>query len=376
MNIQNLICTAGTSLFSNLNKLLNKFKDTPDKLTEKEKELVISFRDRTWKNLSEKISGFSPGEKICGAEINSIESMLKLKYIAPGCNLLFCYSATEDGRAINTILTHYYQLKGHRVESFEIDDLQDELPKRFRTYGLRNLAKTICKIIRSYSQSSCAINATGGYKAQIAIAVMLGQATETPVYYKHERFDEIIAFPPMPVALDFELWMKASGMLFSLDSTREVVKHSEYEEEWNEKYESLVEHVNIEGEDYIELSPAGQIFHETFREKFKSTLDEILPPSATKKFKFTMEDSGHVRSKADLEAFLQKITDEIPQVIRCINYYYNPDLPSITRFRTGAKGLEGIYSNGAYTAKFRIESTARTKGQENALLAYLNEWPR
>ena len=82
------------------------------------------------------------------------------------------------------------------VEAREIDDLQDADPKRFRTKGLRNLAKVVCGVIRDYGAANCAINATGGYKAQIAIAVLMGQALGVPVYYKHERFDEIIAFPP------------------------------------------------------------------------------------------------------------------------------------------------------------------------------------
>lgn len=47
------------------------------------------------------------------------------------------------------------------------------------------------------------IDATGGYKAQIAIAVMFGQALGVDVIYKHESFGNIIDFPPMPVSLDF-----------------------------------------------------------------------------------------------------------------------------------------------------------------------------
>ena len=45
----------------------------------------------------------------------------------------------------------------------------------------------------------------------------MGQALDIPVYYKHERFDAIIGFPPMPVALDFSIWQRASGMLMALN---------------------------------------------------------------------------------------------------------------------------------------------------------------
>ena len=78
-------------------------------------------------------------------------------------------------------------------------------------------ARLVCAIIRERSAAACAINATGGYKAPIAVAVLLGQALGVPVYYKHELFSEIIAFPPLPVALDFEVWMRVSGTLFELE---------------------------------------------------------------------------------------------------------------------------------------------------------------
>jgi len=36
-----------------------------------------------------------------------------------------------------------------------------------------------------------AINATGGYKAQIATTALIGIALDIAVYYKHERFNEM-----------------------------------------------------------------------------------------------------------------------------------------------------------------------------------------
>ena len=55
-------------------------------------------------------------------------------------------------------------------------------------------------------------------------------------------------------------------------------------------------------------------------------------------------------------------------------YYYNPDLGERTRFRPGAHGIEGIFSDGSYTVKFRIETSAQTTGQQSAVVAALNEW--
>jgi CRISPR-associated protein (Cas_APE2256) len=263
------------------------------------------------------------------------------------------------------------------VEVKEIEDLQDSDPKRFRTKGLRNLAKVVCKIIRDHGSDSCAINATGGYKAQIAIAVLMGQAIGVPVYYKHERFDEIIAFPPMPVALNFEVWLRISGLLFTLESDGQAPSSllSDLSQDM-EVVESLIERTEVDGTEYLDLSPTGQIFHETFRERFRNRRDEVLPPPIPTNQKQAphLEQSGHLLSHADVRRFLEAVTREVPQVRHCATFYFNPDLSEHRRFRLGPKGIEGIFSNGSYTVKFRVETSAHTEGQQAAVVAALNEW--
>ncbi len=245
-----------------------------------------------------------------------------------------------------------------------------------RTRGLRNFARRLCAVIRDRSAAACAINATGGYKAQIAVAVLLGQALGVPVFYKHEFFSEIIAFPPMPVALDFEVWMRASGMLRQLERESGPIPAADYAADWDEKYESLVERVAIDGQDYLELSPTGQIFHETFRERFRSACDAILPPPVPpgQKRPPRLEKAGWPGTHPEVERFMARATAEVDQVAHCATFYFNPDLPERTRFRLGSDGVEGVFSDGRYTAKFRVETFAKTPGQQAAVVAALNEW--
>jgi putative CRISPR-associated protein (TIGR02619 family) len=385
-----LICTVGTSLFKPNLAGLPKPADYAEwaerarkqgELDPPSLEAVNALRDayesKNPRSIADALLQLSSASRTCGAEINSIASMIQKEHVPANCGLFFLHSDTEDGRSIAAILKSYYQSKGHApVETIEVPDLQDQDPKRFRTKGLRNLARKICGVIRDYTPSACAINATGGYKAQIAIGVLLGQAIGVPVYYKHELFSEIIAFPPMPVALDFEVLMRASGMLYDLETSAEPVPAARYADEWNEKYESLVERVTIDGQDYLELSPTGQIFQETFRERFRSDRDQVLPPPAlpTQKHDPRLEDAGWPGKHPEVEDFLKKVTEEVPQVVHCATCYYNPDLPERTRFRLGSRGIEGIYSDGNFTVKFRVETTAQTPGQEAAVLAALNEW--
>lgn len=380
-----LLCTVGTSLiYPNLAGLRKSLADDGNKPEEKRifkpailpavQRLADAYDQKDWQAIGEALAEIPGSERLCGAEVNSIHSLIQHNYAPKDCGIYFLHSDTDDGRNIVQALTRLFTLKGHSpVQGLPVTDLQDQDPKRFRTKGLRNLAKVLCGKIREHSASACAINATGGYKAQIAVGVLLGQSLGVPVYYMHERFSEIIAFPPMPVALDFEFWMEHSGLLQQLD--KDFIKKADFAENWSEKLETLVDQEVENGIEYICLSATGQIFHETFRERFRSQKDQVLPPPAQKKLEPVLRDHGVIRKlEAELLRYLNAITQEVPYVTQCVTTYCNPDLPARNLFRRSADHIEGIYSDGSQTVKFRVETTAQTKGQQNAAIAALNEW--
>ena len=367
-----VICTVGTSLFRP--NLAGLRADDPEPSRQ---ALARAYAAGDWEAVAAGLGTHGPTDRLCGAEINSLASLVTKGYAAADANLVFCHSDTADGQAIGRILEVYFRRAGHSsVQARTITDLQDRDTRLFRTRGLRNLAREVCKVIRDYGAASCAINATGGYKAQIAIAVLMGQALGVPVYYKHELFDEIIAFPPMPVALDFEAWMRLSGLLLVLQADLQPADLVEDYPDDAETLESLVDRETVDGVDYLELSPTGQIFHETFRERFRTTRDQVLPPPVPtgQKKPPHVEDSGHMHAVRGLKAFLEAVTAGVPQVVRCSTFWSHPDLPRPARFWVGAEGVEGQFSDGKALVKFRVETSATTPGQMAAVAARLNEW--
>ncbi len=357
-----LLCTVGTSL---LNRDNFGGKRTANEVTD-------------WVALKADLAAAKSTDRGCGAEANSVASLIANDYAPKDAGIYLFHSDTEAGRQIAAVLQTDFSRRGHTpVMAVSVPDLQDADPKRFRTKGLRNLVKALCAKVRDHSADACAINATGGYKAQIAVAVLLGQALGIPVYYMHERFSEIIPFPPLPVALDFQVWMRASGILAALEQTAVDVPAAQFEEEWDERYESLVERVDIDGTEYLELSPAGQIFHETFRERFRSQRDQFLPPPAARKLDPVLHDHAVInRLRDEIHRYLSAVTREVPAVARCITEWCHPQLNEPTRFRMKGEGIEGIYTDGTRTVKFKVESTANTQGQRDAVVAMLNEWIR
>ena len=293
-----LLCTIGVSLFyPNLSNLAKEPQtdQTLCKLAKAYSEAVEEQQRRQKSDSPEKVpqqewakvgtllhNEIDPTNRLCGAEINSVTDLLKQGSIEKGHIHLF-YSDTDDGEAIATFLQSYFTKDRWQVNIHRVEGLRDDAPDLFRTRGLRNLAKLFGEQVRESRENYrlCAINATGGYKAQIAIAVLMGQALDLLVYYKHERFDAIIPFPPMPVALDFSLWERASGMFMVLAKAKACEPWKHFKEDWDERFEPLVNRVNMDGKDYLELSATGQIFHETFRSRFQQTKVTSLPRPAT-----------------------------------------------------------------------------------------------
>ena len=381
-----LICTVGTSLlYPNLNSLptadayadwLSKHPrdDQPQLTPERVLALTAAVRAKDAPAIAKLLAQLPGSTRLCGAEINSIVDLIARDYCGPRSTLCFCYSDTADGQYVAEIMQHYAALQGYPAELHKINDLQDQDPKRFRTKGLRNLAKSVCRIIRERGAAYCAINATGGYKAQIAIAVLMGQALAVPVYYKHERFSEIIAFPPMPISLDHQLWMQWSGIFAALNRDELLLKADLDLEDWDERLETLVEQVEIDGATWLELSPTGQIFHETFDGRFASDREQFLPPAvaAARKTRPTLTDHGWGNARTPVTALMQRLLDECPYVQSCRTHYWNPNLSRATLFRCKGDDIEGVFSNGSWTVKITVETSATTVGQREACVADLN----
>ena len=265
--LNTIICTVGTSLLANLKNL------KPENAMEF--ELKSAFIQSEPDKIAEALLWFSPEERICGAEINTIASLKKMhRYKDLDLkNFRFLLSDTKDGEITGAILQNYFVRAWEKLGLNQeptcvcrrVVNLQDERPWDFRHYGLRNLVKEISAAVREAgSLDACVIDATGGYKAQIAIAVMFGQMTGVPVFYKHERFNEIIDFPPLPVNFDFSLYEEYFDLLYRLCIGNEVFDEI-----------SLPGYFGASSVDGMTESPAFQ--------RFRVFLDECSETSAHQK---------------------------------------------------------------------------------------------
>ncbi len=362
-----LISTAGTSLIGNIS-----YCDDSD--------LKRLLETKNAKGLAVELCKVSPDERLCGAEINSINSIVEKGHLAKKSVLKLLTSDTENGRFIGELLYHYFKnsKNKNRFENVDyevVQGLTDEDVKSFKNDGLKNLVRLICKTVRSYGSDRILINATGGYKAQISFAGMIGQALEIPVCYMFERFAEVIELPPQPVSFDLSLWLDNAEIFYDLDAGIETDNMRDLPDK---RYDPLVEHIQEGKKHLYALSPAGQLFHESFRYRFSRQASAVLPkpssmPAEKKKIKYEDDNRG---KHAGLENYLDKIKT-VSYVDGIYTHYYNPDLTKPNRFRKSSKGvknqLEGWFSNAGALTKFDIMTTAETSRELQACIADLNE---
>ena len=310
-----LICTVGTSLLGNLGRSTDESIQKAFKEDNLNQLALLLLKKDNW-------------ARICGAEINSITSICKGKVLDDYQRLVFLVSDTDDGKKIGKLLKLYYENSNNTIKFRDVDirvleGLKDSDVKAFKQQGLKNLVKEISTEVRKFSSEAIAINATGGYKAQISFAGMIGQALEIPVYYLFEKFSEVIELPPQPIALDLVFWLD-NYLLFDLLETELNIKKSEIKDNLNNEYiQSLIEEETIDEEIYVTLSAMGFLFHERSRLQFakqETTLLSLIPQNNTPSEKKTIklrDDHGQYilqdfSEKIRRSPYVEKIINSLP----------------------------------------------------------------
>lgn len=361
MIAHSLITTVGTSLLSNLQQLK----------PEADEEVWRAYQAGKWSQVCTLLQKRSPADRLCGAEINSIQDLSQRGLIRnPPFVLHFCVSDTQDGGVIGEVLMGYYQAQGLQAKLHSIAGLQDAEPARFRTEGLRNLAREIGGIVRAAGDPRCiAINATGGYKAQIAIAALIGQMLQCQVFYKHERFSEIIAFPPMPVSFDYDLITRQADMLVCLERN-ELLEVEE--DKIDPALRVLLEEAPSEGGKKLwALAPIGQIYLEGFRQRHPA--DRTLPPASSNRSKPSFRDDHYPEGFRD---FVEKVWREQQFINSCHSLPYDRQRSICDRtfyVRDDGQIVGEYVDRRHFGARFAINTTAETVAQRAAVVLHLNQ---
>lgn len=93
----------------------------------------------------------------------------------------------------------------HFDNSLIVKGLQVKDAEKFETIGLENLIKIIdAKHVRNQT----ILNISGGYKAMIPVATLIGQLNKIPLYYIYEDSEDPIEIGNLPIQFDWSLGEK------------------------------------------------------------------------------------------------------------------------------------------------------------------------
>lgn len=139
------------------------------------------------------------------------------------------HSHTPDGQFCAERLRDYAQR--HRLDAALVDitELHYTDTATFNR-GLRQLVHVLAEQIRAArAQGEVALAATGGFKAEIAVANLVGALLDTPVYYIYEQFEHLIKLEPLPIALQGDWLRQGPGeKLLQTLAAEEIVPGNRY----------------------------------------------------------------------------------------------------------------------------------------------------
>lgn len=202
--------------------------------------------------------------KKASAETNSL-----LRVLQAGDEIVLLHSDTFEGARAAELLEQYWQQQGVPCRRVRIPGLAYEA-QGFVDYGLKNFVRTLAGEIRkaARAQKEVIINATGGFKAEIAYATALGLVFKVPVCYIHEKFGEIVTLPPSPFGWDSSLFVWYADFFDWLTEGEGVRPKAEVAPRaalLPEDAQVLLEDFELDGQVYVGLSPLGDAYLEAFR---------------------------------------------------------------------------------------------------------------
>ncbi len=332
-----IVCTVGTSIFAR----------RPDL-----REGDIATAAARLRALADPAEGGTENESLCWLT-RSEERLIPVA-------LRLLHSDTDDGERAARILERRFQGIFKKTSHDRCRGLDDARPREFVSRGLRSLVNLLVRTIERLRLEGHvpAIDATGGYKPQIAYATLVGQVMQTPVFYRYASFPDVMTLLPLPISLDPQVWF---DHLWFLERLREEILRDSDIPHGDPRLTPLLDREDR----MVTLSPLGELTAAAVDRLLSAQVAELAPPDsglAPEAKKLTFEDDNPGKHPG-LGDFCARLVRD-PAVTRAATYYFNPDLPRPSAIRLphepGTDHLDAWYGDGKALTKLRVWTTART----------------
>lgn len=338
-----IITTTGTSLLTNTARALDK----------KNAEVT----DDELRHYFEQV-----GPEKASAETNSLP-----KIATPDDAVVMLHTTTPEGERCAKQIEGYLKSKNWRnlrLEKLELE--QNEA--QFEQKGLRNLVDTIIDEINKAQQqgNEVIINATGGFKAEIAYTTMVGMIFQVPVKYIYQDFQKPVTFPALPITWNLDLLIEYDHFFKWLDEE----PRSQFEVDQRMKAISPDERDRIQqllsspdAEQYIYLSPAGDILWKRLRQVREVVVEE--PPAsereASEKLSNSLQGEKHHYPKGTKE-FAEQLA-ALPAVEEIIGGHFENTTLKRVKSVSDDGVIRVLWADNEKAANLTIRTTARGQAQ-------------
>lgn len=392
-SITSAAITVGTSLSSNLRGLeqASSFEDwiSGQPLPEQSMlrahrryltDAAVAARNGRWEDAGQYLARMEQAGRVLGAEVASLNALLQSKRFAGIRRLWLLSSATGEGQGSAAMIERIASLRyGTQCKTVSIENLTHERFDRFRIVGLRNLVSALAEIIGEVSARQLVIDATGGYKAQTAIATVVGLAFGVPVVYRFEEFPNFIELPPLPVTIDDSL-VPENLDIFRRDTVPRDVLVARFGEPLNESNPGYAqfrvyvsEPVQIDREEYFEVSPLGQLLYERWRLSQRPQAPS-LPPAPHQRG----PNWGDHHWPSGVDAFARGLLAQHPWIKRIDTRsakgrsHENGVSYRFEHQSTGVPPIECTYVSDNFPAVLVLKTTASSVREQEDVLRWLD----
>jgi putative CRISPR-associated protein (TIGR02619 family) len=280
--------------------------------------------------------------------------------------VVLIHSQTPDGQFCAERLVALAQAMGMNARPRQVDGLNYSDGQKFNR-GLRQLARVVGEEIkRGQTSGTVELAATGGFKAEIAIANLVGAVSDTPVHYIYEQFTSLITIAPIPVMLRADWIGSGAGrkLLEAFESANDVIPISTIDSllKQDERLLSLVE---ID-EGHAALNLLGEIalrLIETPHETWPTPTDES--PSTKKR----LDSADHHRPRG-----WEQIVDTIANSRYVTSIRYEGSAAGGCLKEASDNESDLIHRiDGSPALTLRISTTATTSGQRRLVQQLLRQ---
>ncbi len=138
------------------------------------------------------------------AEANTLE-----RVIGKGDFIYFLHSETDEGVVCAEALKEFYEGRGYGVRTEEVKGLRYD-DRRFKAVGLHSLVNRLTEIVEVERREGREVvfAATGGFKAEMAYTTITALIHGVEAYYIHEKFNDVISLPVIPLFFSPDLWFR------------------------------------------------------------------------------------------------------------------------------------------------------------------------